>query len=53
MWSRERRLRTQRKRLKATYQLGEEILGASTPETILKRISEALTGIDGKPTQSQ
>jgi len=47
VWVRERRLRTQRKRLKATYQLGEEILGASSPETILKRISEALPGILG------
>jgi GAF domain-containing protein/CheY-like chemotaxis protein len=45
MWGRERRLRSQRKRLRNTYQLGEEILGASSPETILKRISEALPGI--------
>jgi GAF domain-containing protein/CheY-like chemotaxis protein len=47
VWSRERRMRSQRKRLKTTYQLGEEILGASSPETILKRISEALPGILG------
>jgi GAF domain-containing protein/CheY-like chemotaxis protein len=47
LWGRERRLRTQRKRLKTTYQLGEEILGASSPQTILKRISEALPGILG------
>jgi CheY-like chemotaxis protein len=47
VWGRERRLQTQRKRLKTTYQLGEEILGASSPETILKRISEALPGILG------
>ena len=45
VWGRERRLRGQRKRLRATYQLGEEILGASSSETILKRISEALPGI--------
>jgi CheY-like chemotaxis protein len=45
LWSRERRLRGQRKRLRTTYQLGEEILGASSPETILKRISESLPGI--------
>ncbi|HXB68400.1 MAG TPA: GAF domain-containing protein [Candidatus Acidoferrales bacterium] len=47
VWGRERRLRNQRKRLKTTYQLGEEILGASSPETILKRISGALPGILG------
>src|SRR5471030_53856 len=47
MWGRERRLRGQRKRLRTTYQLGEEILGASSPETILKRISAALPGILG------
>ena len=46
-WSRERRLRSQRKRLRTTYQLGEEILSAASPETILKRISEALPGILG------
>ena len=47
LWVRERRLRVQRKRLRTTYQLGEEILGASSPESILKRISEALPGILG------
>ena len=47
IWGRERRLRGQRKRLRTTYQLGEEILGASSPETILKRIAEALPGILG------
>jgi GAF domain-containing protein/CheY-like chemotaxis protein len=47
VWIRERRVRSQRQRLKTTYQLGEEILGASSPETILKRISEALPGILG------
>ncbi|MEO8598173.1 MAG: GAF domain-containing protein [Candidatus Solibacter sp.] len=47
LWSRERRLRSQRKRLRRTYKLGEEILGASSAATILKRISEALPGIVG------
>ena len=47
LWSRERRLRSQRRRLRQTYKLGEEILGASSPATILKRISEALPGIIG------
>jgi GAF domain-containing protein len=47
LWSRERRIRTQRKKLRKTYQLGEEILGASSPATILKRISDALPGILG------
>ena len=47
LWTRERRLRSQRRRLRRTYKLGEEILGASSPATILKRISEALPGIIG------
>jgi GAF domain-containing protein len=47
LWSRERRLRAQRRRLRRTYKLGEEILGASSVATILKRISEALPGIIG------
>src|ERR1035437_1708187 len=47
LWSRERRLRAQRRRLRRTYKLGEEILGASSAATILKRISEALPGIIG------
>jgi len=47
LWSRERRLRSQRKKLRKTYQLGEEILGASSSLTILQRISEALPGILG------
>jgi GAF domain-containing protein len=45
LWSREHRLRNQRERLRHTYQLGEEILGASSAETILQRIAEALPGI--------
>jgi GAF domain-containing protein/CheY-like chemotaxis protein len=47
LWSRERRLRAQRRRLRRTYKLGEEILGASSAGAILKRISEALPGIIG------
>ncbi|MEO8371874.1 MAG: GAF domain-containing protein [Candidatus Solibacter sp.] len=47
LWSRERRLRSQRKRLRRTYKLGEEILGASSSATILNRISEALPSIIG------
>jgi GAF domain-containing protein/CheY-like chemotaxis protein len=47
LWSRERRLRGQRKKLRKTYQLGEEILGATSPATILKRLSEALPAILG------
>jgi GAF domain-containing protein len=47
IWSRERRLRGQRERLRKTYQLGEEILGASSAEAVLKRIAEALPSILG------
>jgi CheY-like chemotaxis protein/uncharacterized protein YigA (DUF484 family) len=46
-WSRERRLRTQRERLRRVYQLGEDILGASSPEAILKRISGPLPELLG------
>jgi GAF domain-containing protein/CheY-like chemotaxis protein len=47
LWSRERRLRKQRERLRRTYQLGEEILGASSTGAMVQRISEALPGILG------
>jgi GAF domain-containing protein/CheY-like chemotaxis protein len=47
LWSREHRLRKQRGRLRKIYQLGEEILGASSTETILKRLTEALPSILG------
>jgi GAF domain-containing protein len=47
LWSRERRLRAQRRRLRRTYKLGEEILGAASTAAILKRLSEALPGILG------
>jgi signal transduction histidine kinase len=46
-WSRERRLRGQRERLRKTYQLGEEILGAASPEAIWIRIAETLPTILG------
>ena len=47
LWSRERRLRRQRERLRNTYNLGEEILSASSPEAILKRVSASLTAVLG------
>jgi GAF domain-containing protein len=47
LWSRERRLRRQRERLRNTYNLGDEILSASSPETILKRVSASLTSVLG------
>jgi CheY-like chemotaxis protein len=47
LWTRERRLREQRKRLRETYQLGEEILSAPSAGVMLKRISEVLPGILG------
>jgi len=47
LWSRERRLRRQRERLRSTYNLGEEILSASSPEAILKRVSASLTAVLG------
>jgi CheY-like chemotaxis protein len=47
LWSRERRLRKQRERLRKTYQLGEEILSAPSASAILKRISAVLPGILG------
>lgn len=47
LWSRERRLRRQRERLRNTEHLGDEILSASSPETILKRVSASLTTVLG------
>ena len=47
LWTRERRLRGQRERLRRTYQLGEEILSASSLESILAQIADALPGILG------
>jgi signal transduction histidine kinase/CheY-like chemotaxis protein len=45
VWSRERRVRKQRERLRNTYHLGEEILGATTASYIVKRLREALPPI--------
>jgi len=47
LWSRERRLRRQRERLRKTYSLGEEILGAPSPESIVARVSASLTAVLG------
>ena len=47
VWTRERRLRSQRERLRTTYALAEEILGASSAETILLRIRDVLPNILG------
>ncbi len=47
LWSRERRMRHQRETLRKTYQVGEEILGASSARSILKCISVALPTILG------
>jgi len=47
LWRREGRLRVQRERLRKIYQLGEEALGAPSPEAIFKRIDEALPSILG------
>ncbi len=47
VWTRDRRLGLQRERLKKTYELGEEILGASSDEAILKRIAEELPSVLG------
>ena len=47
LWSRERRMRGQRERLRKTYQLGEEIVGAASHDVILKRIGEALPTVLG------
>jgi len=46
-WSKQHRLGKQRERLRGTYKLGEEILGASSSTQIVKRIGEALPGILG------
>jgi signal transduction histidine kinase/CheY-like chemotaxis protein len=47
LWNRERRMRGQRERLRKTYQLGESILGAASPEAIWMRIAETLPSILG------
>jgi len=45
LWSRERRLRWQRERLRKTYNLGEEILSAASADAILKRVCASLTAV--------
>ncbi len=47
MWTRERRLGNQRRKLRRTYQLGEEILSAGSAAAILGRLREALPAILG------
>src|SRR5579871_4765596 len=47
LWSRERRMRNQRETLRRTYELGEQILGASSVQSILKTISTSLPSILG------
>jgi signal transduction histidine kinase/CheY-like chemotaxis protein len=47
LWTRERRLRSQREHLRRTYQLGEQILGAPSSEAILAEISQALPALLG------
>lgn len=42
LWSREHRMRVARERMRKIYGLGEEVLGASSAEAILKRIEEVL-----------
>jgi CheY-like chemotaxis protein len=46
-WSRERRMRNQRERLRRIYHLGEEIVGAPSIEWILTRVGSELPGILG------
>ncbi len=45
LWSRERHLGDQRERLRKTYHLGEEVLGATSTEAILKRLEDSLPAI--------
>ncbi len=47
LWSRERRLRHQRETLRGTYDLGEQILSASSAQSILKTIATSLPSIMG------
>ncbi|HMD71893.1 MAG TPA: GAF domain-containing protein [Bryobacteraceae bacterium] len=47
IWRRERRLRTQRVRLRKNHMLCEEILGASSPAEVLSRLTEALPEVLG------
>ena len=47
LWTRERRLRSQREHLRRTYQLGEQILGASSSEAIQAYVTQALPALLG------
>ena len=47
VWKRERRLRTQRQRLRKNHMLCEEILGAASPADVLSRLTEALPEVLG------
>jgi hypothetical protein len=47
LWGRERRLRNQRETLRRTYELGEQILGASSAQSILGTIAKSLPAILG------
>jgi len=47
VWWRERRLRAQRERLRKIYQLGEEVLGASSADAVVQRIGNILPEILG------
>ncbi len=46
-WSRERRIRGQREKLRKTYRLGEQILGSDSAETVMARIEESLPELLG------
>jgi GAF domain-containing protein len=45
LWSRDRRMRSQRERLRKTYQLGEEVLSSSSAAMILQRLDQTLQQI--------
>jgi signal transduction histidine kinase/CheY-like chemotaxis protein len=47
MWRRDGRLRKQRELLRRTYELGEEILGASSPDQILSKVCQVVPKIFG------
>jgi GAF domain-containing protein/CheY-like chemotaxis protein len=47
LWTRERRLRSQREHLRLTYQLGEQILGASSSEAIVAEIAQGMPALLG------
>lgn len=45
VWSRERRMRKQRERLRKTYKAGEEVMAADSAETVLNRLRATLPEI--------